>query len=172
MFGVPGWRNARFVLAVALLALLVAASLVIGSQLTSPAPKSEPGPSGPGGPDDHERAGPHRDPAGGWARPAGGRRRADQSTAELYDPTTGTFTRTGTMSTEQRFGMTAALLHDGRVLIVGGTDMMQGEDVTEWPLTFGEVFDPATRDIQPDGTDGPGTPGTCGRPSHCRTAAW
>jgi hypothetical protein len=66
-----------------------------------------------------------------------------QPTAELYDPATGTFTRTDSLSTAQRFGMAAALLRDGRVLIVGGTNM-EGDDVTKWPLGFGEVYDPIT----------------------------
>ena len=47
------------------------------------------------------------------------------------------------MST-QRFGMAAALLHDGHVLVVGGTDMIDSGDVTKWPISFGEIFDPAT----------------------------
>ena len=42
-------------------------------------------------------------------------------TAELYDPVTGTFAQTGSMSTGRALGA-AALLSDGRVLMTGGSD--------------------------------------------------
>jgi hypothetical protein len=45
----------------------------------------------------------------------------DSFTAELYDPVTGTFTQTGSMSTERALGA-AVLLLDGRVLMSGGSD--------------------------------------------------
>jgi len=43
------------------------------------------------------------------------------ASTELYDPPTGTWTVTGSLITG-RFGQTATLLSDGRVLIVGGFD--------------------------------------------------
>src|ERR1700693_2047363 len=56
----------------------------------------------------------------------------DLATAELYDPSTGTFTATGSMS-EERSEHTATLLADGKVLVAGGT----ADNVAE-------IYDPAT----------------------------
>jgi len=57
--------------------------------------------------------------------------------AEIYDPNTGSFTSTGSM-TEARFSASAALLNDGRVLIVGTATMDVPTDKTA------ELFDPKT----------------------------
>ena len=59
------------------------------------------------------------------------------STAEIFDPTTNTFAPTMPMSGERSFHV-AALLTDGKVLVVGGIDD-SGTD-----LGSAEVFDPAT----------------------------
>src|SRR5215831_5703707 len=58
-----------------------------------------------------------------------------RASAELFDPTTNTFTPTGDRTTG-RVGHTATLLPDGRVLIVGGTNMGF--------LGTAELYDPAT----------------------------
>jgi Tol biopolymer transport system component len=58
-------------------------------------------------------------------------------TAEIYDPVTGKFSKTGSMSTPHR-GHTATLLSDGRVLVVGNG----GESSTAG--TAADVYDPAT----------------------------
>jgi hypothetical protein len=61
------------------------------------------------------------------------------STAELYDPSSGTFTPTTGNMTAARAGHTAALLGSGKVLITGGAT-----DSTENALSSAELYDPAT----------------------------
>jgi hypothetical protein len=63
---------------------------------------------------------------------SGGDDTDDLSTAELFDPTTGTFTATGAMS-NQRSQHTATLLANGKVLLAGGA-----------VGNAAELFDPAT----------------------------
>jgi WD40 repeat protein len=61
------------------------------------------------------------------------------SSAELYDPASGTWTATGSMA-RPRVGHTATLLPDGRVLVVGG----DGGSAAALPLTSAELYDPTS----------------------------
>jgi len=60
------------------------------------------------------------------------------ATAELYDPSTGAFTPTGSMAVA-RFRHTATLLNNGKVLIVGGVPA----DLSI-PTSTAELYDPGT----------------------------
>lgn len=65
------------------------------------------------------------------------------STAEIYDPTTKSFTALVTTMQQLRAGHTATLLPDGKVLIVGGNMDSTG--------VLAEVYDPATQTFSPTG---------------------
>jgi hypothetical protein len=60
--------------------------------------------------------------------------------ADLYDPATGTFARTGPLDTV-RGGQTATLLADGRVLVAGGWGLVPAE---QYPVYYAsaEIYDP------------------------------
>jgi N-acetylneuraminic acid mutarotase len=75
--------------------------------------------------------------AGGSAYPRTGAGPYPRSEAELYDPITGTWSKTSRM-TLARSGHTATLLPDGTVLVVGG----YGADGRT--IRRAEVYDPAT----------------------------
>lgn len=70
----------------------------------------------------------------GGSRYAGGDQRL--SSAELYDPVSGAFATTGSMST-RRQGPSATALQSGKVLVAGGFDGSS-------PKSSAEVYDPAT----------------------------
>lgn len=72
--------------------------------------------------------------AGGW-NSNGNYITSDAASGELYDPTTGTFVSTGSLTTA-RDTHTATLLNDGTVLIAGGFDSNAN------PLSSAEIYDP------------------------------
>ena len=69
--------------------------------------------------------------------------------AELYDPATGKFTRTGSMSISRR-GHTSTLLADVRVLVVCGAESSAGGDSNA--LSSAELYNPATAKFTMTGT--------------------
>ncbi|HEX9001361.1 MAG TPA: zf-HC2 domain-containing protein [Blastocatellia bacterium] len=73
------------------------------------------------------------------------RPRVTLSTAELFDPATGSFRQTGRM-TAPRESHKATLLPDGKVLITGGHDR------TGRHLASAEIYDPATRQFTSAGS--------------------
>jgi hypothetical protein len=76
--------------------------------------------------------------AGGWTTESPGGTSSAASSAELYDPSTGTFSKTGSMTTNRQ-GHTATLLADGRVLIAGGANSSRNP-----ALASAELYEPAT----------------------------
>ena len=77
------------------------------------------------------------------------RRLAEQgyASAELYDPSTGSWTATGNMKA-RRTDHTATLLTDGRVLVAGGFSADRGEKT----LASAEVYDPSSGSWTATGT--------------------
>jgi hypothetical protein len=81
------------------------------------------------------------------------------ASAELYDPKTGKFSPTGSMTTA-RVSQTATLLSDGRVLIAGGSDLrfiaggsdIPGDSLAGGSLASAELYDPKTGTFSPTGS--------------------
>jgi hypothetical protein len=85
----------------------------------------------------------------GGLTPAGSGFTQALTSAEIYDPSTGAFTLTGSLSTP-RFNHTATLLPNGKVLVVGGGGAQpQGLSV---PITSAEVYDPVAGTFSPTGS--------------------
>jgi hypothetical protein len=72
---------------------------------------------------------------------SGGSRFPSQASAELYDPSSGTWSVTGNLVTE-RLDHSATLLADGRVLVAGGNGVLGGEGYDV--LGSAELYDPVT----------------------------
>jgi hypothetical protein len=82
----------------------------------------------------------------GFANPDGSNQLITSS-AELYDPSAGTFTPTGSL-TIGRFNQAATRLSDGRVLITGG----YADVNTRAATASAEIYDPATGAFTPTGS--------------------
>jgi N-acetylneuraminic acid mutarotase len=78
---------------------------------------------------------------GGYTYDTTGNNGTALSSAELYDPDTGTWTATGSMS-EARAGHAASPLPDGTVLVAGGQDIRDNAALGN--LATAEVYDPVS----------------------------
>lgn len=65
------------------------------------------------------------------------------SSAEIFDPKTGTFSTTGFMAVARR-NHTATLLKNGRVLVAGGYNGVNGDSTGSGNVNAPELYDPAT----------------------------
>ena len=63
------------------------------------------------------------------------------TSAELYDPATGTFTTTGSLGVPHVYG-TATRLPSGQVLVAGGCYRMTGSGTCQGPTRIAELYNP------------------------------
>ena len=84
--------------------------------------------------------------AGGYGTDGPGQYDSDLASAELFVPSTGKFSPTGSLSTP-RDGCTTTLLADGRVLIAGGWNGVNASG-----LASAEIYDPKTGKFSPTGS--------------------
>ncbi len=70
--------------------------------------------------------------------------RRTQSSAELYNTLSQTFTHTRGEMSDDRFGHAACLMADGRVLVVGGTSVLFGRNGYAHVLASADIYNPAT----------------------------
>jgi hypothetical protein len=80
--------------------------------------------------------------AGGWKNNTV----RDQASAEVFNPSTGTFSPVGSLATAREEAATAPL-PDGRILVAGGFS-----STTDETLTSSEIFDPNTNTFSPGPT--------------------
>ena len=69
--------------------------------------------------------------------------------AELYDPSSGTWTSTGNTTQGDRMNHTATLLPDGQVLVAGG---LVGSDIPASTLASAELYTPVVTPPTPSPT--------------------
>ncbi len=90
--------------------------------------------------------------AGGRTVGTGAAPEDDVASAEVYDPATGKFSPTGSMSRPLE-GDTATLLPDGRVLVAGGDPLQQATTGVDGETSrSAELYDPATGKFSPTGS--------------------
>ena len=92
----------------------------------------------------------------------GGESTPSSKVAEVYDPATGRFSRTGSMKVG-RWLHTATLLPDGRVLILGGRSPQDSV------YTSAELYDPRSGTFSSAGSMGEGSTAADGHPAARRT---
>ena len=63
------------------------------------------------------------------------------ASAELYNPSTGTWSLTGSMNYPHGVGHTATLLAGGKILVAGGQSLIDG---SRRVAAFAELYDPST----------------------------